>query len=171
MAGKGKPIKLLEPGELLGRKRSNEIITLLNAFLNGEIVAGKSNAILFGDRKIVFQITGGEGAPQSGNSQYRGEYESTGATPLGSGPFATGDVVRVSPTNANAAPAGPIIPGVYVCISDGPSDTDFPNHPLSDGGETIFWQWLATWPSLSNTCDSDGNSITIFADQWPGNAS
>jgi hypothetical protein len=164
---KGKPLKQLKRGQVVFGKDLNPLIAFFNAFINGEIVNGKSNELQIGDLKIIFRIKNATDSG-GGNSSYRGEYEPTGATPLGSGPFAVGDIVRVSPTNAVATPAGVTVPGVYVCIADGPGETDFPKHPLSAGGETAFWQWLVTWPSVANVCNGDGSTSEVFVDQQPG---
>lgn len=163
---KGKPFKKLKRGAVVFGKDINAIIDLCNALLNGEITNGSKNDFLIGDLKILWQIKAAIAG--SGSSSYRGEYEATGATTFGSGAFSFGDIVRVSPTNSVSRPmGGSVIAGVYICIQAAPSETDLPNHPLSPGGETAFWHWLATWPANRSVCDSDGTSTDNFIDGQP----
>jgi len=171
MASKGKPLKHPKRGQVIFGKHLWPIIDFINALLNGEIVKGQSYELIVSDRKIIWKVK--EASGSGGSSSYRGEYEPSGATTFGSGPFLFGDMVRVSPTNVNATtatPAGSIIPGVYVCIAEGATETDFPNHPLSPGGETAFWQLIATYPSVADRCDTDGSTVHVFSDEQDSNA-
>jgi hypothetical protein len=77
--------------------------------------------------------------------------------------YTPGDVTRVSPANdAASTNGGPTVPGVYVCVAQ-PGADDFPRHPLQDGGETAFWNWLSTWPSETEDC-VDGTPTTTLTD-------
>jgi hypothetical protein len=165
----------LEENELLGRNRSNALIAMFNAFVQGKVVLEDPAEILFSDQNIIIKIGKAQtGGSSGGNSSYRGEYSPDGLTTFGSGAFLFGQTVRVSPTNAlSTTVAGSlgIIPGVYICVQDNPTDVDTPNHPLSPDGESPFWHWLATWPSVTNGCDSDGNVVQRFTDEQDSNAS
>lgn len=148
-----------------------ELMMFFNAFMESKFIKGSSNEVLISDNNVIFKIE--SSGNSQGSSSYRGEYEPGGATEFNSGAFAFGDIVRVSPSNTvatTATPAGSVIPGVYICIQDAPSDTDLPNHPLSPGGETIFWHWISTYPSVTNSCDGDGNTISRFTDEQDSNA-
>jgi hypothetical protein len=164
MPRKGKRLKRLKPGQLLGSATANELIDFFNAFMAIKIVRGSSDDVLIGDLAILLKFKSSS-ATGDGSSSYRGEYSPDGITPLNPGPFLPGDIVRVTPTNALSVPeGGDIIPGVYVCILEGATEADVPNHPLSDGGETSFWHCLATYPSLRDTCDETGEIVSTIVD-------
>jgi hypothetical protein len=89
---------------------------------------------------------------------YQGEFDEDGIDF-----YNPGDVVRVSDGNsASSTHGGPTVPGVYVCIAQ-PGEDDYPRHPLQDGGETAFWNWLSTWPSSENGC-VDGTPAVVIRD-------
>lgn len=165
--GKGRPLKVPKPRDVIFGKQAAPLFELFNAIINGSITDGQPSQLLIGENKIIWQIKGSGGNSSSGT--YRGEYDPAGNTQFNPGPFVFGDEVRVSPTNANAAPAGTIIPGVYICVQSGPTVTNLPNHPLSPGGETAFWHWLATWPTAATQCNNDGSQSTYFIDEQKGN--
>lgn len=167
--GKGRPLKKLTKRQLLSKKMLEDVNTLIefyNAFINGEITRGTANELLIGDRKILWHIKEADATGQSAVSQYRGEYTPDGLfTEFNPGPYVFGDIVRITPGNVNATTGGgDIIPGVYICVQDGPTSSDLPNHPLSDGGETEFWHWLSTYPTIRQMCDDSGVVRTVFVD-------
>ncbi len=166
----------------LGKSRVNKVIAAINAIINAKVVWGPppqigntlpnntgSNAHFDITESNGFILTLPPYPTVQGNgtntpTSYRGEYSPGGSTTFNPGPFNFGDVVRVSPTNAvSTVEGGSVIPGVYVCVQTGAGSGNLPNHPLSEGGENSFWQWLATWPSSMTTCGADGD-ITVFAD-------
>ncbi len=79
-------------------------------------------------------------------------------------PYLAGDVTRVSGDNdASSLMGGPTVPGVYICIKDNPTSDDYPKHPLQEGGEVIYWDWLSTWPSEEIKC-VEGTPTTFLSD-------
>lgn len=163
--GKGVFLKLLKPRSLLGSAKANKLLMWFNAFMKITVVRGNSDEFLITDNSIILKLKNSDGG-SGGGGNYRGEYSPDGITPLHPGPFVEGDTVRVTPVNANAKPHGTILPGTYICILDGPSETDLPNHPMSPGGETVFWQlYGGTYPTAANTCGGDGSLITVAVDQ------
>lgn len=152
----GMKLKPLPDGLIPSPKKVNVLMALGNGLLNSKIVFGTGNKVIITENGIVFQVddSGGSGSG-TGNMNYRGEYAND-AVPN----YLAGDVVRVSPTNvfSSTQVAGTTVPGVYICIQDNPNpDSDFPVHPLQEGGETLFWNWLATWPSEIIVCNSVSN--------------
>lgn len=136
----------------------NEFCDVFDALLNPKVIRGTTDSVTIGNNGVVFTIKE-DGAPGNGNMRYRGEYD-----PDADPEYLNGDVVRVSQDNAaSTTEGGDTIPGVYICIQDGPSDTDFPQHPLQPDGETEFWNWLATWPSRIKVCNPDTNAIEDWA--------
>lgn len=162
MAGKGSQLKRPKKGQLVFGKHLWPIVDFINAFINGEIVAGKSYELIISDRKIIWKVKSSTAG--GGSSSYRGEYDPDGAlSEFLPGPYLFGHMVLVSPLNGDATTTGgTIIPGTYVCIHDNPTATDLPVHPLS--GVSTFWRWISTHPSVRQVCDEDGNATNIFVD-------
>lgn len=171
----------------LGKRVANIVRAVVNALMHAEIVLGPpvptglsgasstggfasspQGKVTWSKEKVVFTVPANFVGGGS-SSSYRGEYSQTGATTFNSGaPYSFGDEVRVSPTNSVATTmGGTVLPGLYVCIQAfTPSiGTNLPNHFLSPGGETAFWQTKSTFPSTAQTCDGSGSTITVAVDQ------
>lgn len=155
----GMKMERFEPGDRERTSSSagvmNEFCDVLDALTNAQVIRGESDGFCLGNNALILTIkkSSGEG---DGSMVYRGEYE-----PDPSPIYTVGNVVRVSPSNGFATTTGGLtVPGVYICIKDVADATeDYPQHPLQPGGETLFWNWLSTWPSLIKVCNSDTNSI------------
>lgn len=159
----GMKLKPLPDGKVPSPKRLNVLMALGNGLANSKITFGTTNKVIITENGIIFQISNGSSSGVGGAMNYRGEYEND-AVPN----YLAGDVVRVSPDNvfSSTQVGGTTVPGVYICIQDNPNpDSDWPIHPLQLGGETLFWNWLATWPSEIKVCNSEtGMTETYFID-------
>lgn len=146
-------------------KKHNSVIEAVNPLLNMRFVRGATSEVIYGDREVLLQLNPA-GSADSGGMRYRGEYTNV-PDPV----YAVGDVVRVTPESVFAttyADPGPSVPGVYVLIKESPGEEDFPLHPLQAGGETAFWECLATQPSEMEMCDpATGESVTYLVDAQP----
>lgn len=173
------PINKAEPlvapkGPIPGKRLLQQIVAYLNAIRLGRVVTGQTPNFDLSTNGAVWTVPNSSVTQNGSNTSesYRGEYDPGGSTTFNPGPFNFGDIVRVTPGNAVATTeGGTVVPGVYVCIQAGATSDDLPNHPLSAGGETAFWQWLATYPSNANVCNNDGSTTAVFVDQQNGTAS
>jgi hypothetical protein len=115
-----------------------------------------------------------------GLQHFRGNYQAdphTSNTDLpdiidrgfGAPEYMQGDIVQIAPNSDFASAAA--VPGTYVCVVDQPGPSEFPVHtltpPLSIGFDypgRSSWVLLSTWPSITNVCDSTGESSEAYAD-------
>lgn len=149
----------LKPGDapmMLSASWWKNKLGLLRALSNIQVIEGGSYDAKISEKNLIITIKKPD-APNP-SSSYQGEYDPTVID------YSYGDIVRVSPSNTvSRQNGGATVAGVYVCIKDSPGPTDYPKHPLSSGGETIHWQWLATWPQATIDC-SNGDSISSASD-------
>ncbi len=134
-------------------------LSLLRALSKLDIKEGTAYRVDISDQNIIITVkrqnTVGQGMV------FRDDYDATVVD------YIIGNVVRVSPVNPYSTTlGGETLPGVYICVQP-PSDTDFPKHPLQDGGETAFWKWLSTWPSVDESKCVAGEPVRYAADSQP----
>lgn len=110
----------------------------------------------------------------AGGLNYRGEYndkpEEKGDDFGNTDPWTKFDVVRVSPDNdaadTDTLGADAALPGIYVCVKDGPTSADWPVFPEPDADADHFWDLLSTFPAEYNIC-KDGKVVAVYADAQP----
>lgn len=156
-------------GVIPGKRWLRKMTALYNCVRLGKTVLGSSPDFQPAATGLVVQVPISSSGTNASSSSYRGEFDPSGATQFGSGPFNFGDEVRVSPTNTNATTmGGSITPGIYVYVNGSSTTGNLPNHILSPGGETAYWQTKSTFPSTAQTCDGAGHTITVFVDEQTG---
>lgn len=145
--------------DVLLKRKHNLVKNLLVALANMQVREGSPAGLFVGDLNSILQIPATDSGSSSGTGiSWEGEYNNTTA-------YLAGDFVQVSPASTfattNSTP-GPSLPGIYLCVVDSPTSTDYPKNPLQTGGMNTFWLWISTWPSLVQFCNATTGTPSVY---------